>query len=34
MFDFDRHEEGEAHKVFLDPATGVVVRTVADDDEH
>jgi phospholipase C len=34
MFDFDRHEEGEARKVFLDPATGAVVRVVADDDEH
>jgi hypothetical protein len=34
MFDFDRHQEGEARKVFLDPATGAVVRVVADDDEH
>ena len=36
MFDFDRHEEGEARKVLLDPATGVVVSVSAsdDDDDH
>jgi phospholipase C len=34
MFDFDRREEGEARKVFLDPASGAIVRVVADDDEH
>jgi phospholipase C len=35
MFDFDRHEEGEARKVFLDPASGAVVSVSGpDDDEH
>jgi phospholipase C len=34
MFDFDRHEEGEARKVFLDPSTGAVVKVVGDDDDH
>jgi phospholipase C len=36
MFDFDRHEEGEARRVFLDPVTGAVVRVVGerDDDDH
>jgi phospholipase C len=35
MFDFDRHEEGEARKVILDPATGAVVSiSAADGDEH
>jgi phospholipase C len=36
MFDFDRHEEGEARKVFLSPDTGEVVRVVGkrDDDDH
>jgi phospholipase C len=34
MFDFDRHEEGEARKVFLDPATGAVVSISASDDDH
>jgi phospholipase C len=32
MFDFDRHEEGEARKVFLDPSSGAVVFTAASDD--
>jgi phospholipase C len=32
MFDFDRHEEGEARKVFLDPSTGAVVKIVGSDD--
>jgi phospholipase C len=31
MFDFDRHEEGEARKVFLDPATGTVA-SISDHD--
>jgi len=35
MFDFDRHQEGEARKVFLDPATGAVVSiSGSDDDDH
>jgi phospholipase C len=35
MFDFDRHEDGEARKVFLDPASGAVVSVSGpDDDEH
>jgi hypothetical protein len=33
MFDFDRHEEGEARKVFLDPITGAVVSITASDDD-
>jgi hypothetical protein len=32
MFDFDRHHEGEAPKVFLDPTTGAVVSISASDD--
>ena len=31
MFDFDRREEGEAPKVFLDPATGTVLNFDHDD---
>ena len=34
MFDFDRHEEGEAAKVVLDPASGAVVSISASDDDH
>jgi phospholipase C len=33
MFDFDRHVEGEARKVFLDPATGAVVSVSGSGDE-
>jgi phospholipase C len=33
MFDFDRQEEGEARKVFLDPATGAVERVVGERDD-
>jgi phospholipase C len=33
MFDFDRHEEGEARKVFLDPASGAVTSVSRTDDD-
>jgi phospholipase C len=32
LFDFDRGEDGEARKVFLDPTTGAVVSITASDD--
>ena len=35
MFDFDRNEEGDARKVFLNPDTGAVVKVVGgDDNDH